>query len=89
MLREKVRIEEQRQRTLAEAEHNKADVETGLKVLQLEREAAAASREAEVYDAGADLDEERRGDLGDEESSTHQGIRAEPHSGTKRSAITS
>ena len=67
MLREKARIEEQRQRTLAEAERNKADVETGLNVLQLEREAAAASREAEVYEAAADLDEERRSDLGDEE----------------------
>ncbi|KAK0133485.1 hypothetical protein N1851_031010 [Merluccius polli] len=67
MFREKARIEEHRQRTLAEAERNKADVETGLKVLQLEREAVAASREAEVYEAAADLDEERRSDLGDEE----------------------
>ncbi|KAJ8015814.1 hypothetical protein DPEC_G00000260 [Dallia pectoralis] len=67
MLKEKARIEEQQQRTLAEAERNKADVEADLKVLQSEREAAAASKKAEVYEAAADLGEERRSNFGEEE----------------------
>lgn len=48
MLREKARIEEQQQKTLAEATRRKAEVEADLHVLQLEKEATVASREAEV-----------------------------------------
>lgn len=67
MLRERARIEEQQQKTLAEATRRKADVEADLHVLQLEREATAASREAEVYEAAAGLENEQCSDLGEKE----------------------
>jgi peptidoglycan hydrolase CwlO-like protein len=51
---------------LAEAAHRKAEVEADLHRLQLEQEAEAASREADIYQAAAEWEDHQPLDLGDE-----------------------
>lgn len=65
MMRERAQIEEHQQKALAETARRKAEVEADLYVLQLQKEAVAASTEAEVYEAavyredGASVDLEK------------------------------
>lgn len=56
---------------LAEAARRQADMEAELNVLQLQREATAASREAEVYQTAAECEDEHRLDFGDEDRAQH------------------
>ena len=58
MIKEKAKIEEEQQKITAEAARRKADVEANLYVLQLKRAAVAASAEAAVYEAAAEIEEE-------------------------------
>ncbi|XP_056290659.1 uncharacterized protein LOC130206630 [Pseudoliparis swirei] len=66
MLREKACIEEQKQKVLAEATRRQAELEADLHTLQLEKEAEAASREADVYQAAAEWEDNQLLDTGDE-----------------------
>ncbi|XP_067275269.1 uncharacterized protein [Pseudorasbora parva] len=66
IMRERAEIEEHQQKTLAEAARRKAEVEADLYVLQLQKEAVAASTEAEVYEAAGYGEDEASVDLGKE-----------------------
>lgn len=63
MMREQAELEEHQQKTLAETARRKAEVEAELYVLKLQKEAVAASKEADVYDAAALREEELGEDL--------------------------
>ncbi len=58
MMRKKAHIEAEHQRISAEAARCKAEVEASLYVLQKERTATAASAEAAVYEAAAEMEDE-------------------------------
>ncbi len=51
MMKERVQLQEHQQKTLAETTRRKAEVEAELYVLKVQKEAVAASTEAEVYEA--------------------------------------
>lgn len=67
VLKEKAQIEERKQKMLTEAARRQADMEAELNVLQLQREATAASRESEVYQAATEWEDEHRPDFKDED----------------------
>lgn len=62
-MREKARLEAEHQKMLAEAAQRKADLEARLYVLQRESSATAASAEAAVYKAAAEIETEPHEDL--------------------------
>ena len=64
---------------LAEAAHRKAEVEADLHRLQLEQEAEAASREADIYQAAAEWEDHQPLDLGDENRAQRTREYAGPH----------